>query len=267
MAARLRSPMGRTGSLRARRRRLSGNQATCAPWPTATRAATQIDATYSGTEAFASSSSPGISQVVNGSPASYLLSGVVTGSGGVPVSGALVHVFDAATSSYVGAATMGSAGGYTIELASGSYKAYVQTNTPGYPDQWVGGSSMADATVVVVSADTIQDLALASPASYLLSGVVTGSGGVPVTGALVHVFDAATSSYVGAATMGSAGGYTIELGVGFVQGVRADQHAGVSGPVGRRVEHGRRDRGRGQRGHHPGLGVGRARPVTCCRVW
>ena len=100
----------------------------------------------------------------------------MTGSGGVPVTGALVHVFDAATSSYVGAATMGSAGGYTIELASGSYKAYVQTNTPGYPDQWVGGSSMADATVVTVSAATTQDLALASPAELLVVGCGDGSG-------------------------------------------------------------------------------------------
>jgi hypothetical protein len=112
------------------------------------------------------------------SPASYLLSGVVTGSGGVPVSGALVHVFDAATSSYVGAATMGSAGGYTIELASGSYKAYVQTNTPAYPDQWVGGSSLADATVFALSADTTQNLAVA-PATGVYESWAGAAGSLP----------------------------------------------------------------------------------------
>ena len=71
---------------------------------------------------------------------------------------------------------MGPAGGYTIELASGSYKAYVQTNTPGYPDQWVGGSSMADATVVTVSADTTQDSGVGQPGQLLVVGCGDGFG-------------------------------------------------------------------------------------------
>ena len=93
-------------------------------------------------------------------PLTHVLSGVVTGSGGAPVTGAFVYVFEAG-GSYMGAATMGPDGGYSMVLAPGSYKAYVQTNTPAYPDQWVGGSSLADAAVFAVSADTTQNLAIA----------------------------------------------------------------------------------------------------------
>ena len=57
---------------------------------------------------------------------------------------------------------MGPGAAYTIDLRAGSYKAYVQTNTPAYPDQYIGGSSLETATVITVSADTTQDLALAS---------------------------------------------------------------------------------------------------------
>ena len=144
----------------------------------------------------------------------HVLSGVVTGSGGAPVTGAFVYVFDAVSGSYMGAASMGPDGGYTMVLVPGSYKAYVQTNSPAYPDQWVGGSSLADATVIALNADTVQNLAVARPLTHVLSGVVSGSGGVPVTGAFVYVFDAVSGSYMGAATMGPDGGYTMVLAPG-----------------------------------------------------
>jgi hypothetical protein len=72
-----------------------------------------------------------------------------------------VSIFDATTSAYVGAATMGSSGGtYTITLPAGSYRLYTQTNTPTYPDQWFGGSSSASATAIGVSAPTTQNITL-----------------------------------------------------------------------------------------------------------
>ena len=145
-------------------------------------------------------------------PSTFSLSGNVK-SGATPVSGTFVYVFDAGTSAYVGAASMGPGAAYTINLAAGSYKAYIQTNTPAYPDQWFGGSSMATATVITVSANTTQDLSLVSPPTVSLSGNVK-SGATPVSGTFVYVFDAGTSAYVGAASMGPGAAYTINLAAG-----------------------------------------------------
>ena len=140
--------------------------------------------------------------------------------------------------------------------AAGSYKAYVQTNTPAYPDQYIGGSSLETATVITVSADTTQDLALVSPPTFTLSGDVT-SGATPVSGTFVYVFDAATSAYVGAATMGPGAAYTIDLRGRLLQGLRPDQHPGLPRPVHRRLEPRDRDRHHGQRRHDPGPRPGR----------
>ena len=103
------------------------------------------------------------------SPPTFTLSGNVTTSGG-PLSGTFVYVFDATTSAYVGAATMGPGAAYSINVPSGSYKAYIQTNTPAYPDQWYGGSSFQTATTIAVTANTTRDLLLASPPSSSLRG-------------------------------------------------------------------------------------------------
>ena len=51
-----------------------------------------------------------------------------------PVNGTFVYVFDATTSAYMGAATMGAAGAYSFDAChAGSYKVYTQTNTPRLP--------------------------------------------------------------------------------------------------------------------------------------
>src|SRR6185369_1170734 len=146
------------------------------------------------------------------SPPTFSLSGSVK-SGATPVSGTFVYIFDAGTSAYVGAATMGPGAAYSISLPAGSYKAYVQTNTPAYPDQYIGGSSFATATTITVSANTTQDLSLASPPTFSLSGSVK-SGATPVSGTFVYIFDAGTSAYVGAATMGPGAAYSISLPAG-----------------------------------------------------
>ncbi len=61
---------------------------------------------------------------------------------------------------YIGAATMGAGGTYTIDLPAGTYKLFIEPNTPGYANQWLGGSDYASATVVTVSATTTQDITL-----------------------------------------------------------------------------------------------------------
>lgn len=81
--------------------------------------------------------------------------------GTTPLNGTAVYAFDGTTYTYDGAAAMGSGGTYTITLPAGSYKLFVQPNTPGYADQWVGGGSdYASATVIPVSAATAQDITL-----------------------------------------------------------------------------------------------------------
>jgi VCBS repeat-containing protein len=112
----------------------------------------------------------------------FTLSGDVTTSGG-PLAGTFVYIFSATGQSYIGAATMGPGAAYSIAVPAGSYKAYVQTNNPGYPDQWIGGSSYETASPIAVSANTSQDLLLASPPTSLqawwkMDGDATDSSGL-----------------------------------------------------------------------------------------
>ena len=91
--------------------------------------------------------------------------GIVKDGAATPVNGTFVYVFDATTSAYMGAATMGAAGAYSLAgLPAGSYKVYTQTNTPAFPDQWSGGTDFATATAIPVSANTVQDITLAPSA-------------------------------------------------------------------------------------------------------
>ncbi len=95
-------------------------------------------------------------------------------SDGTPLDGTQVYAFDGTTYLYIGAATMGAGGTYTIDLPAGTYKLYVEPNTPGYANQWLGGSDYASATVVTVSATTTQDITLVGAPLFTLSGIVRG---------------------------------------------------------------------------------------------
>ncbi|MFZ0323941.1 MAG: carboxypeptidase regulatory-like domain-containing protein, partial [Actinomycetes bacterium] len=83
-------------------------------------------------------------------PVSHTLSGTVT-AGGTGLPGAMVHVFDAGTYTWVGYTTSGTGGTYTIDLPAGTYKLFVQPDEAGYADQWVGGTDHAGAAVVDLS--------------------------------------------------------------------------------------------------------------------
>ena len=81
----------------------------------------------------------------------HTISGTVT-AGGDPVDGAIVYVFKAADSAYVGNAVTAADGTYTISLPDGTYKLWIQTNTGGYPDQAYGpDGTFANATPVDTS--------------------------------------------------------------------------------------------------------------------
>ena len=83
-----------------------------------------------------------------------------------------MYAYDATTSAYIGAATMGAGGAYTIDLPAGSYKLFVEPNTAGLRQPVVRGSNYASATVIAVSAATAQDITLVS--TFTLSGTVAG---------------------------------------------------------------------------------------------
>ena len=91
---------------------------------------------------------------------SFALSGKATTSGGPLAGGALVgvkiNIYDALKGTSLSSVTSTSGGNYTINLAAGSYKLYIQPNRQGYPNQWYGGTSLATATIITVSAATTQ---------------------------------------------------------------------------------------------------------------
>ena len=114
-----------------------------------------------------------------------------------PLSGTFVYVFDATTAAYVGAATMGPGAAYSINLAAGNYKPYIQTNTPAYPDQYYGGSSFATARPRSRSAPTpARTSLLASPPTFTLTRRRDRPAAAPFSGTFVYVFDATTAAYV-----------------------------------------------------------------------
>ena len=58
-------------------------------------------------------------------------------------------------------------GAYAINLPAGSYKLLIQTNTAGYPDNWYGGTTFANATTIAVDGAKIVNIAVAGTASTL----------------------------------------------------------------------------------------------------
>ena len=91
----------------------------------------------------------------------YTLSGTVTANG-TGLEGAMVHVLTAA-GDYVTNTTTAGGGAYSLTLAPGDYKLVIWPNEPGYPNQWFDGTDVANATVIPVSANTLQNIALVGP--------------------------------------------------------------------------------------------------------
>ena len=116
-----------------------------------------------------------------------------------------------------------------IDLPAGNYKAYVQTNTPGLPRP-VATAARASRPppTITVSANTTQDLVLAQPTDVHPERRRDRRSGGPLGGTFVYVFDATTSAYVGAATMGPGAAYSDRPPGRQLQGLRPDQHAGPS---------------------------------------
>ena len=92
--------------------------------------------------------------------------------------GAMVHVFDAATYTWVGYTTTTAGGAYTIDLPAGTYKLFVQPDEPGYADQWVGGTGPRHRGVADLSLRQPRPWTsplVGPPGTYTLSGTVTAA--------------------------------------------------------------------------------------------
>ncbi len=146
-----------------------------------------------------------------GGPSTFTLSGAVT-AGGSPLPGATVHVIlDDGT--YIGNTASVAGGAYSITLAPGTYKLWIQPNEPGYGDQYFGGADLGTATPIGVSANTVADVPLVGgPSTFTLSGAVT-AGGSPLPGATVHVI-LDDGTYIGNTASVAGGAYSITLAPG-----------------------------------------------------
>ena len=73
-------------------------------------------------------------------------------AGGSGLAGAVVYVFDAASSAYVTNTLTGTGGSYSLSLPAGQYKLWIETNAAGYPDQAYGpDGTFANATVITIT--------------------------------------------------------------------------------------------------------------------
>ena len=127
--------------------------------------------------------------------------------------GAIVYVFKASDSSYVGnATTAGTDGAWTLSLLPDHYKLWIQTNRGDYPDQAYGSDGTFEhATDINLTAGNQTANVELGGGTYTLSGTVKAAG-TGVEGAIVYVFKASDSSYVGnATTAGTDGAWTLSL--------------------------------------------------------
>ncbi len=69
---------------------------------------------------------------------------------GRPLVGSYVVTYEAASPTWTNYAVDQRQRGLPRRPAAGNYKLLIQPNTAGYPDSWYGGSTFANATVVVV---------------------------------------------------------------------------------------------------------------------
>ncbi len=152
------------------------------------------------------------------------ITGTVTNSSGVGISGVIVRPYDAvsnAISNISGLTTVGMTtdanGNYMLSgMPAGSYKLNFEPNTSvitGYSAQWYNNKNsitVADPVVVTAGATTP-----AINATLILggkiSGTVTDSSGAGIANVNVSAYDAVTNSYVsGSGATSSTGTYTIQ---------------------------------------------------------
>ena len=90
----------------------------------------------------------------------HTVSGTVTGTGGEPLPGTYVHAFDS-TGNWVGYTVAGSGGAYSLTLAAGTFKLYIQPVAAGYSNTWHGGTDFDSASSIdLTTTDQTVDISL-----------------------------------------------------------------------------------------------------------
>ena len=137
------------------------------------------------------------------------MSGTVS-TGGSPIAGANVHVYDANSGAYLTSVQTNGSGFYTVTLSAGSYKLATQTADAGW--QWYGGTTgFAGANTYTLGPSQTVDINVVS--SFTVSGTVS-TGGSPIAGANVHVYDANSGAYLTSVQTNGSGFYTVTLSAG-----------------------------------------------------
>jgi hypothetical protein len=149
----------------------------------------------------------------NGVPTLYTISGKVTNSHGIGISGATVYFADSpnASSNSIVSATSDASGNYSEEVTAGTW--YVAAGDSAY-------NTSADQTVVVTDSD-VAGLNFGLAANAVIQGVVTRqSGGTPVAGVSVYFSSTSNASVSPSftATTGADGTYAqaVQDGVWYV---------------------------------------------------
>lgn len=160
--------------------------------------------------------------------ATYLVTGAVTNSQtGTGIEGVTIRAYPGGSgASCVGCASVASArtdssGGYTLSLASGTYR--IEFVPPaGYAGQWwKGGSEFAAATDVTVSGANVGGVSVALKPTFFVSGTVSSrTSGTPIAGVVVGAYPGgagATCSAcaaVATATTDVSGSYALTVPLG-----------------------------------------------------
>ncbi len=134
------------------------------------------------------------------------LTGVVTGVGGVPLANVNLTVYTAAGQIAAGAVTAGDGSYSTGGLVAGSY--LVRTNyLPGHVAQVYDGiTCMAcppttGTLITVALAELRTGINFALTQSGMIQGTVTGTGGAPLSGVIVGIYDASGMQVPGTSTL------------------------------------------------------------------
>src|SRR3989344_5859207 len=135
------------------------------------------------------------------------LSGNVSDSSGVDISGATVDVIDISTSNNVGSTITDGSGNYNLSVNSGTYN--VQVSPPSG-----SGFGSAVASNYTISSDTIINFILVPTGSVVLSGHVYGPLGNPIPNQLVYLHSTVTHTDVASIRTDNSGAYLLSASPG-----------------------------------------------------
>ena len=137
----------------------------------------------------------------------HTLSGNVSDSSGVDISGATVDVIDISTSNNVGSTITDGSGNYNLSVNSGTYN--VQVSPPSG-----SGFGSAVASNYTISSDTIINFILVPTGSVVLSGHVYGPLGNPIPNQLVYLHSTVTHTDVASIRTDNSGAYLLSASPG-----------------------------------------------------